>query len=82
MGRRAVSAASSHRCAALRPAPGSGNVWQLLPQDSALVSVTASSRLLRQGADRRRFAREPFQFFMSAAALDLVITSMSGAGPP
>jgi len=58
--------------------PGLGNVWQLVLKESALVSVTGVVELLREAQIGAGSTREPFHFFMSAAALYLVITTLSG----
>jgi octopine/nopaline transport system permease protein len=58
--------------------PGLGNVWQLVLKESALVSVTGVVELLRQAQIGAGSTREPFSFFISAATLYLVITTMSG----
>ena len=64
---------------ALRHAlPGLGNVWQLVLKESALVSVTGVVELLRQAQIGAGSTREPFDFFIAAAALYLAITSLSG----
>src|SRR5882724_8676517 len=58
--------------------PGLGNVWQLVLKESALVSVTGVVELLREAQIGAGSTREPFDFFVSAAALYLAITSLSG----
>ena len=57
--------------------PGLGNVWQLVLKESALVSVTGLVELMRQAAVGAGSTREPFNFYLLAAALYLVITSLS-----
>ncbi len=59
--------------------PGMGNVWQLVVKESALISVTGLVELLRQVSVAAGSTREPFLFYVTGAALYLVITSMSGA---
>jgi octopine/nopaline transport system permease protein len=58
--------------------PGLGNVWQLVLKESALVSVTGVVELLRQSQIGAGSTRQPFDFFVAAAALYLVITTLSG----
>ena len=59
--------------------PGLGNVWQVVIKESALVSVTGLVELLRQANIGAGSTRQPFLFFLAAAGLYLVITSISGA---
>lgn len=58
--------------------PGLGNVWQLLLKDSALISVIGLVELLRASAVAAGSTRQPFLFYLAAAALYLAITSISG----
>jgi octopine/nopaline transport system permease protein len=58
--------------------PGLGNVWQLVLKESALVSVTGVVELLRQAQIGAGSTREPFSFFVSAATLYLIVTTVSG----
>jgi octopine/nopaline transport system permease protein len=58
--------------------PGLGNVWQLVLKESALVSVTGVVELLRQAQIGAGSTRQPFDFFVSAAMLYLLITTLSG----
>jgi octopine/nopaline transport system permease protein len=58
--------------------PGLGNVWQLVLKESALVSVTGVVELLRQAQIGAGSTRQPFDFFVAAALLYLVITTLSG----
>ncbi len=57
--------------------PGLGNVWQLVLKESALISVTGLVELLRQSQIGAGSTRQPFTFFLTAAALYLVITTVS-----
>ena len=57
--------------------PGLGNVWQLVLKESALISVTGLVELLRQSAVGAGSTRRPFDFYITAAALYLVITWVS-----
>jgi octopine/nopaline transport system permease protein len=58
--------------------PGLGNVWQLVLKESALVSVTGVVELVREAQIGAGSTGQPFYFFMSAGALYLVVTTMSG----
>ncbi|MGY2047567.1 ABC transporter permease [Methylobacterium sp. JK268] len=60
--------------------PGLGNVWQILLKDSALVSVTGLAELLRQAQVGAGSTRQPFPFYLAAAGLYLLITSLSTWG--
>ena len=57
--------------------PGLGNVWQLVLKESALISVTGLVELLRQSHIAAGSTRRPFDFYLTAAALYLVITTIS-----
>jgi octopine/nopaline transport system permease protein len=57
--------------------PGLGNVWQLVLKESALISVTGLVELLRQSNIAAGSTRRPFDFFLTAAAIYLVITWIS-----
>lgn len=59
--------------------PGLGNVWQLVLKDSALISVIGLVELMRQAQVGAGSTRQPFIFYISAAALYLVIALASGA---
>lgn len=57
--------------------PGLGNVWQLTLKDTALVSVTSLAELMRTAQVASGSTREPFLFYVTAALLYLVMTSIS-----
>jgi octopine/nopaline transport system permease protein len=57
--------------------PGLGNVWQLTLKDTALVSVTSFVELMRAAYVASGSTRSPFLFFITAAVLYLVMTSVS-----
>jgi octopine/nopaline transport system permease protein len=57
--------------------PGLGNVWQLILKESALISVTGLVELLRQSQIGAGSTRRPFDFYLTAAALYLLITWVS-----
>lgn len=54
-----------------------GNVWQLTLKDTALISVTALAELMRSAQIAAGVTRNPFLFYVLAAALYLVLTSLS-----
>ena len=57
--------------------PGLGNVWQLALKESALISVTGLTELLRQAQVASGSTRQPFVFYTAAAALYLLLTTVS-----
>lgn len=57
--------------------PGLGNVWQLALKESALVSVTGLIELLRQTYVAAGSTRQPFEFYLVAGILYLLITWIS-----
>jgi len=57
--------------------PGIGNVWQMALKESALISVTGLVELLRQSQIAAGSTRRPFEFFLIAGAIFLVITWIS-----
>lgn len=57
--------------------PGLGNTWQLVLKESALISVTGLVELLRQSHIAAGSTRRPFDFYLTAAALYLLITWVS-----
>ncbi|PWC11669.1 ABC transporter permease [Brenneria roseae subsp. americana] len=58
--------------------PSLGNVWQLVLKTSALVSVTGVAELLTQSQTGAGSTGKPFDFFMAAAILYLIISICSG----
>ena len=58
--------------------PGLGNVWQLVLKDSALISVIGLVELMRQAQIGAGSTREPFVFYIAAAALYFVIAGVTG----
>jgi octopine/nopaline transport system permease protein len=54
--------------------PGLGNTWQLQLKESALISVTGLVELLRQSQIAAGSTRRPFEFYLTAVVLYLVIT--------
>jgi octopine/nopaline transport system permease protein len=57
--------------------PGLGNVWQLSLKDSALVSVTGLSELMRQTQVAAGSTHLYFLFYIAGGALYLILTSLS-----
>ena len=55
--------------------PGLGNVWQLTLKESALVSLTGLTELMRQSAVASNATDRPFTFYVTAALLYLAITT-------
>lgn len=59
--------------------PGLANVWQMVLKDSALISVTGLVEIIRESQLGAGSTRQPFLFYLVAALLYLVITSLSAA---
>ena len=57
--------------------PGLGNVWQLTLKDTALISVTALAEIMRVAHVAAGSTRQPFLFYTTAAALYLLLTTVS-----
>lgn len=57
--------------------PGLGNNWQSVLKESALISVTGLVELLRQSQIASGSTRRPFDFYLTAAVLYLLITWVS-----
>jgi octopine/nopaline transport system permease protein len=60
--------------------PGLGNVWQFTLKDTALISVTGLVEIMRQAHIAAGSTRQPFTFYLVAAALYLVLTTFSNYG--
>ncbi|HWT60959.1 MAG TPA: ABC transporter permease subunit [Ochrobactrum sp.] len=58
--------------------PGLGNVWQVVLKESALVSVTGLTELLRQSQIGAGSTGLPFDFFLIAGTIYLIISTLSG----
>lgn len=54
--------------------PGMGNTWQLALKESALISVIGLVELLRQSQIAAGSTRRPFDFYLTAAVIYLLIT--------
>lgn len=59
--------------------PGLGNVWQLTLKDTSLVSVTALAEVMRVAHLGAGATRQPFIFYTTAAAVYLLLTTVSTA---
>lgn len=58
--------------------PGMSNVWLSLLKESSLLSVTGVAELMRQAQVAAGSTHLPFNFFMAAAALYIIMASLSG----
>ncbi|WP_413726526.1 ABC transporter permease [Sodalis sp. RH16] len=58
--------------------PGISNVWLGLLKESSLLSVTGVAELMRQAQVASGSTRLPFNFFLAAAALYIILASFSG----
>ncbi|KQV19962.1 ABC transporter permease [Rhizobium sp. Root1203] len=58
--------------------PGLGNVWQVVLKESALVSITGVAELLRQTQIAAGSTGLPFDFYVIASGIYLVISTGSG----
>ena len=72
--------ASSHHRSADHPLriPGMGNIWQLALKESALISVVGLVEILRQSQLGAGATYRPFDFYITAFFLYLLITWVSG----
>lgn len=57
--------------------PGLGNVWQLTLKESALISLTGLTELMRQAVVASNATSKPFYFYCAAAILYLAISTLS-----
>ena len=57
--------------------PGLGNLWQGTVKDTALVSVVGLDDLMRKSNQAAQSTREPFNFYLFAALIFLLITVVS-----
>lgn len=60
--------------------PGLGNVWQMTLKDTTLVSVVALAELMRQAYMASGATRQPFLFYLTAAILYMLFTTLSELG--
>ncbi|MFK4752177.1 MULTISPECIES: ABC transporter permease [Oceanospirillaceae] len=54
--------------------PGLGNLFQVLLKDTALVSVVGLNELMRQASVGAANTKQPFDFYLAAALLYLLLT--------
>ena len=57
--------------------PGLGNVWQLTLKDTALIMVTGLVEIMRQAHVASGSTYSPFTFYITAALLYLILTTVS-----
>ena len=57
--------------------PGLGNVWQLTLKDTALIMVTGLVEIMRQAHVASGSTYAPFTFYVTAALLYLILTTVS-----
>ena len=60
--------------------PGIGNLWFVLLKDTALVSLLGVVELMRAAQNATATTEQPFTFYLAAAALYLILTSVSLLG--
>jgi octopine/nopaline transport system permease protein len=60
--------------------PGLANVWQITLKDTALISVIGLVEIMRSATLATGATRHPFTFYLIAALLFLVITSITNRG--
>ncbi|MBX8800096.1 ABC transporter permease subunit [Ochrobactrum sp. MR28] len=60
-----------------RALPGLGNQWLVILKESALVSIIGLEELMRKSVVAAGATREPLAFYLTAAALYIVITGIS-----
>lgn len=60
--------------------PGLGNVWQLTLKDTSLISIVGLVEIMRQASVASGSTREPFTFYLVAALLYMLLTSVSNRG--
>jgi polar amino acid transport system permease protein len=60
--------------------PGLGNLWMVLLKDTSLISVIALDELLRWSKVAAETTKQPFTFYMVAAAIYLLLAILSDLG--
>ncbi|MBN2752135.1 MAG: ABC transporter permease [Rhodospirillaceae bacterium] len=60
--------------------PGLGNLFMILMKDTALVSVVGLEELMRVTSFAVGRSKEPFTFYLTAAVIYLVLTSVASLG--
>ncbi len=58
--------------------PGLGNQWLITLKESALVSIIGLEELMRKAVVAAGATHEPLLFYLSAAALYILVTALSG----
>ena len=57
--------------------PGLGDLFLVLLKDTSLVSVIGLEELMRKAQIATGFTREPFTFYLAAASLYLLMTTVA-----
>ncbi len=57
--------------------PGLGNLWMVLLKDTSLISIIALDELLRWSKVAAETTKQPFTFYLVAAAIYLTLTILS-----
>lgn len=57
--------------------PGLGNLWMVLLKDTSLISIIALDELLRWSKVAAETTKQPFTFYLAAAAIYLLLTIVS-----
>jgi len=57
--------------------PGLGNLWMVLLKDTSLISIIALDELLRWSKVAAETSKQPFTFYLAAAAIYLFLTILS-----
>ena len=60
--------------------PGLGNLWLVMLKDTALISVVALDEIMRTARIGSQVTHKPFNFYLAAAALYLLLTTISMVG--
>lgn len=60
--------------------PGLGNLFMILMKDTALVSVVGLEELMRMTSFAVSHTKEPFTFYLAAAIIYLMLTSLASWG--
>lgn len=60
--------------------PGLGNLFMILMKDTALVSVVGLEELMRTTSFAVGHTKEPFTFYLTAAVIYLILTSVASFG--
>jgi len=60
--------------------PGLGNLWLNMLKDTALISVVALDEIMRTARIGAQITHKPFNFYLAAAVLYLLLTTVSMVG--